>query len=137
MNISSFKAFALKPRKLANTFWLWGVLYPWLLVVFWLYIVELFDVIWDTFGSVISSLTYSAISSSYEFYICCRHAYDDYIFSFFITLFTIEVFFALFLTFRASKSIGMGSFQLMGIAQLLVMIFPLFIIYSLHASGGV
>ena len=108
----SFKAFALKPRKLANTFLLWGVLYPWLFVVFCLYIAGFFDGNW-------------------------LEENEDYILSFFITLFTIEVFFALFLTFRASKSIGMGSFQLMGIAQLLVMIFPLFIIYSLHATGGV
>ena len=108
----SFKAFALKPRKLANTFWLWGVLYPWLFVVFYLNIAGFFDGNW-------------------------LHENEDYILSFFITLFTIEVFFALFLTFRASKSIGMGSFQLMGIAQLLVSIFPLFIIYSLIAMGDV
>ena len=108
----SFKAFALKPRKLANTFLLWGVLYPWLFVVFCLYIAGFFDGNW-------------------------LEENEDYILSFFITLFTIEVFFALFLTFRASKSIGMGSFQLMGIAQLLVSIFPLYIIYWLIQLGDV
>ena len=108
----SFKAFALKPRKLANTFLLWGVLYPWLFVVFCLYIARFFDGNW-------------------------LEENEDYILSFFITLFTIEVFFALFLTFRASKSIGMGSFQLMGIAQLLVSIFPLYIIYWLIQLGDV
>ena len=102
----SFKAFALKPRKLANTFWLWGVLYPWLFVVFYLNIAGFFDGNW-------------------------LHENEDYILSFFITLFTIEVFFALFLTFRASKSIGTCIFQL------LVSIFPLFFIYFLIAMGDV
>ena len=125
MNISSFKAFALKPRKLANTFWLWGVLYPWLFVVMvFLFIIQdaqLSDVFWDTLRSVMGC----------EYYGYCRNEYEDYIFSFFITLFTIEVFFALFLTFRASKSIGTC------ILQLLVSIFPLFIIFSLIAMGDV
>ena len=112
----SFKAFALKPRKLANTFWLWGVLYPWLFVVFSVQVPEN--------SSVLSLYIVGFFDGNW------LHENEDYIFSFFITLFTIEVFFALFLTFRASKSIGMGSFQLMGIAQLLVSIFPLFIIYS-------
>jgi len=106
LNWLSFKAFALKPRKLANTFWLWGVLYPWLFVVFYLNIAGFFDGNW-------------------------LHENEDYILSFFITLFTIEVFFALFLTFRASKSIGTCIFQL------LVSIFPLFFIYFLIAMGDV
>ena len=123
MNISSFKAFALKPRKLANTFWLWGVLYPWLFVVFSVQVPEN--------SSVLSLYIVGFFDGNWI------HENEDYIFSFFITLFTIEVFFALFLTFRASKSIGMGSFQLMGIAQLLVSIFPLYIIYWLIQLGDV
>jgi uncharacterized protein YjbI with pentapeptide repeats len=119
----SFKAFALKPRKLANTFWLWGVLYPWLFVVFSVQVPEN--------SSVLSLYIVGFFDGNW------LHENEDYIFSFFITLFTIEVFFALFLTFRASKSIGMGSFQLMGIAQLLVSIFPLFFIYFLIAMGDV
>ena len=113
----SFKAFALKPRKLANTFWLWGVLYPWLFVVFSVQVPEN--------SSVLSLYIVGFFDGNW------LHENEDYIFSFFITLFTIEVFFALFLTFRASKSIGMCSFQL------LVSIFPLFFIYFLIAMGDV
>jgi len=98
MNISSFKAFALKPRKLANTFWLWGVLYPCLIFVM-LFIIA--------FSGILPSSGEIGFS----------------IFIFFITLVTIEAFFALFLTFRASKSIGTC------ILQLLVLIFFLILIY--------
>jgi len=31
--IALIKEFALKPRRVVNTFWLWGVLYPWLFVI--------------------------------------------------------------------------------------------------------
>ena len=102
MNISSFKTFALKPRKLANTFWLWGVLYPCLIFVMFFII-------------VFSAYMLNFYDSSGEI--------DFSIFIFFITLVTIEAFFALFLTFRASKSIGTC------ILQLLVLIFFLILFY--------
>jgi hypothetical protein len=90
MNISSFKTFALKPRKLANTFWLWGVLYPWLFVVmFFITFWEINALAWELFSKY--GLDYS---------------YELLLFSFYISLFIIEVFFALFLTFRTSKSIA-------------------------------
>ena len=98
MNISSFKALALKPRKLANTFWLWGVLYPCLIFVMF-FIIVLMPNLYSSEGI------------------------DFSIFIFFITLVTIEAFFALFLTFRASKSIGTC------ILQLLVLIFFLILFY--------
>ena len=110
----SFKEFALKPRKLANTFWLWGVLYPCLIFVMFFII-------------VFSAYMLNFYDSSGEI--------DFSIFIFFITLVTIEAFFALFLTFRASKSIGTC------ILQLLVLIFPILLwllfifLYEIGAFG--
>ena len=102
----SFKEFALKPRRVVNTFWLWGVLYPWLIFVVIL-------IIW--------SASFADFPDA-EYYLFI-----------FITLFVIEVFFALFLTSRASKSIGTCIFQL------LVSIFPipLTFIWVLIATANV
>ena len=114
MNISSFKAFALKPRKLANTFLLWGVLYP-----------CLFFVMYFINHSSILGLVLPLFDSNY---------YDIstvqlLIFNFFITLVAIEVFFALFLTFRASKSIGTCILQLFVSIPILFLLFWILITF--------
>ena len=72
------KEFALKPRRLANTFWLWGLLYPLLLllIIGLIYLINPFLPNWLQFIVVTS----------------------------FQALLLIEVFFSLFLTYRVFKS---------------------------------
>ena len=114
MNISSFKAFALKPRKLANTFLLWGVLYPCLFfVMYFINHSSILGLVWPLFNS--NYYSFSTVQLL--------------IFNFFITLVTIEVFFALFLTFRASKSIGTCIFQLFVSIPILLLLFWILITF--------
>ena len=78
ISIKKMKEFALKPRRLANTFWLWGVLYPFLLL--------------------------SIISLIYVIYPFLSHWLQFIVISSFQVFLLIEVFFSLFLTYRVFKS---------------------------------
>ena len=78
ISIKKMKEFALKPRRLANTFWLWGVLYPFLLL--------------------------SIISLIYVIYPFLSHWLQFIVISSFQVLLLIEVFFSLFLTYRVFDS---------------------------------
>ena len=78
MLMQGTKAFIFKERRLANTFWLWGVLYPFLLL--------------------------SIISLIYVIYPFLSHWLQFIVISSFQVLLLIEVFFSLFLTYRVFDS---------------------------------
>jgi len=84
MNKLLIKEFALKPRGLGNTFGLWGILYPYLL-------------------SFALALSVAVISrpTSFDSYI---YLLVFFVISALLVLLLIEIFFALFLTYRVFDS---------------------------------
>jgi len=102
MLMQGTKAFIFKERRLANTFWLWGVLYPFLLL--------------------------SIISLIYVIYPFLSHWLQFIVISSFQVLLLIEVFFSLFLTYRVFDSKIRALFTCIAQLWFQIIIFLVFVI---------